>query len=689
LLHDSGKTSTVNETSVFAVNEPSPPSYLAYAIDRKVYVKELRTSLEKRGDRELTSPVLALALSYPMLFVMTGCGFVMINWKTQVLTSCNFPDVVSPFSCAVGPKSFFACPNNQNALLINHELNPVGATIELPSAAQDHCCWGDQVASAVSDGVVVFHFQDSVINGRCFLFGTRRLCQFNGSLLAGTKAAVFLLVDVTAIIEDMGTAPPDHTALLLALFDQLWISVKYRRQALRMFADKRFAFAWMDVVKLFPFLVLPDGIRQSKLLAKPGDVPNEFVVGFAQVLLALRQKEVEFSMNSILVQLFAHAGDKEVFSRFVDSTQFDRKLVERYFQASQNHLYPVYLRCLKDYAAAIEVFQDYGDDVEVKETLLQAASDFAFVEARIDWLMTRNPVVALTMFRDPRISPAQGLRLIKSQYLHYYLGALRCVVEQRELPNRERLVNEYWLGVVNLFVDLRRSAFDRSSIRFLECVMKNPNQSLPKIEGELLANLRQVLVSSKKLVDFSQILPIVDSIEKSERKVFLLEALGVPEKAIEMMADWDDDFSIFENICKETPSLYPLFLGHLKPKIPPDEFFEKLRQVVSNSWQNADLSIVLALLGNEATLDFVYDLLERCFLDMDSTRLSKELKVAFLQSDAFETGYEAMVLESRRVELKPEIVCANCGKRLGFNVVERRADGSLCHNYKCAEGLKI
>jgi hypothetical protein len=123
--------------------------------------------------------------------------------------------------------------------------------------------------------------------------------------------------------------------------------------------------------------------------------------------------------------------------------------------------------------------------------------------------------------------------------------------------------------------------------------------------------------------------------------------------------------------------------------MPHDEYFEKVRQTVSDSWHDIDLSSVLALLDNQATLDFVYDVLEKCFLDVNSLRLARELKVAFLQSDAFETGYEAMVLESQRVELEPEMVCANCGKRLGFKYVERWPDGSLCHNYKCAEGLKI
>jgi hypothetical protein len=693
LLQGESKLVRIQENvTAMAVNQFSAEPLLAFSVDRKVIVKKLGRSgsIDKYAEQSFDSPILGLALAAPRVCVVTPGSIYLMRLDKQ---PCPEP---CPIECRVSftfaiPGRFFICANQDLSFVLDEKLSAQGATMVFDKKAVDHAYGNNLVASVVEDkssqktaddaygNVRISDFQSTTFVGRCFLANARRVCFLDKFFLVGTDRSVFLLLDGSAVMEDPSWVPGAFPELPLAVFDQLWMSGTQRRKAIKMLGSDEFSFAWMDVIRLFPFL-LPRDIR-SRLLAPPGGVSLEDALVFAKVLMKLRVKDQRTLVNSVIIQLLAYSGNRQLFVSFVDGKPCDTRLVEAFFEETKNPLYPYYLRCVREFQRAIEIFKAADDRTAVRDTLVLAGTDLGFVESHLGWLLRVDPLLAFSVFSDPRVPGHLAIKFVSEKYPQYDLAVLWAVLEQRDLPNREPLVKSYVFRVCSILASISTPTFDRSSIRFCEPVILNKAVDLETVSVWLTDRLVAICRRDRPYLPISEIRGAIDGIP-TQTQLLVFRELGQPDAAMDLLQDWTGDLAPFENICHDYPRFFPTLFTALHDRLTPESFRHRLCALITDHLFVMDVPTALSYLDSDLAVPEVADFLEKTFAALSSKRISQELRAAFLEGDAFESTYDKVVREAVVVELTRTSVCASCRAPLGFNFVERQPGGLLFH-FQC------
>jgi hypothetical protein len=383
----------------------------------------------------------------------------------------------------------------------------------------------------------------------------------------------------------------------------------------------------------------------------------------------------------VILQLLAFAEARDLFTNFLDGKPFDTGLVDDFFARKKNPLWAYYLRGTKKYSQAVEVFREEGRLDEVRDTLVLAGSDFSFIETQMRWFVPEDPVLAFSVFADPKISPARALDFCRREFRGFELVVLDAILEQKDILNRAHLAKTRIEMLCGLLLEVRKPAPDRAAFALCEPLIRDPGADTQTVSDWVNQRLIAVCRQDRHCLSIEEMRIVFDGLPP-EIVFSLFRELKAYESAIGLLSEWNGDLGVFEDLCRESPVLLPAFFAGLREKVGPEELRETVCRLIGQTIFAIDLPAALEFLDGAMAVDEISDCLEKWFSALNSRRIAAELRLAFAEADEFESAYERVVLQAQVVALSADSVCAKCGGVLASHFVERKPDGQLFH-FQC------
>ena len=575
--------------------------------------------------------------------------------------------------------------SGSSALILDCNLSSNFPPFSFSEVATDHCYTGSFYASVVPNGVVVYNF--ARMKGFSYVEDARHVACYSGRLLVSTSRRVSLGVDVTELVDDIlsGTEQSGNSydlRLLLAVFDQFWQKGE-KENALSMLKLTKFREALPDVLSLFESLELPE-LPERRLTVHPGAQDLEALRALSDVLIDIGDYK-NMLANTAVVELLALIGDTERMEEYLDHVLESKILddiVKDFLAKKSARTLGYYLRAMKQYSQALEIFKNTESVEDVKNTLIANGKDFDFVASNVGWIMERKPLIAIQVFADPRVSWADALKLGTEQYKSYYLAILRVIVLRKNVTRHAELVNKYCQEMIKIFSSLSQRDFDRSSVSFCTCVMNNPESTIDDISAEMIEQIILMVTQYTSSLD-GVTKSMFDTVPNPSFRISLYKAAGEPEKAIDLLWRLNHDMQECESFCQGDPNLLIYLLGLAKADTPPQDLFARITTLVTNHITTLDVSRALSFIDGDTPISLVADFIRDCYSTLHKATITAQLQASFASSDAFETDYQVAKSSLPAIELDRNSVCSICNRHLGFTSIMRTPSGALCHQ-KCA-----
>lgn len=636
--------------------------------------------------RDMKEKIVSVALASPHLFVATATSLFVFDMRSDAEATQKIESPTPPFVTAVTGGGFFTS-YGRSAMVLSPTLHSNFPAQGFKTDVVDHCTTGKLYASIGGDQLILYDF--AKMTGSAEVKGAKHVCAYSQDILVATENDVLLALDATEIIDDVLSGSTESlssriTQVQLAIFDQFWQKGD-KASALGLFRARRFKDALPDVLSIFPSLVLPE-MSPSRLLVEPTPQDDEACRLLVENLLEI-DDEKNVLLNTAIVELLAKIGEMEKMSDFLGKLgkgKMRDDLVRSFLEKHAKNSLVYYLRAMKQYDQALEMFKAAENVEEVKNTIVANGKDFEFVRANIDWIMERDPVIGVKVFGDAKVSWSEGIKLASERYPEYYMAVLREIVMRKNVVRHTEFLNKYCQEMVAILSDMKKRGFNRDRVCFCECVIKNRDADIDEIREELIKTLVDVVKANGSDIG-PETKVLLDTVDSPAVRIELYQATNQPEKALELLWEETRDFEQCEKkLCKDNPSLLIGLLSIAREEIPQEELLPKVTSLIKNNLTKIDTTEALQFISGDLPLEDVADFLEECFCSLNSVRTGSEIRAACSSSQAFETEYERTKLALQCVEVQKHTVCFVCGRPLGFTSIRRTPDGFLCHE-KCIE----
>jgi hypothetical protein len=278
----------------------------------------------------------------------------------------------------------------------------------------------------------------------------------------------------------------------------------------------------------------------------------------------------------------------------------------------------------------------------------------------------------------------------KEHLAKFYPRILFLTLFRQNLGHPAAQVAEYLKTICPLLSSLHDgSSFNRKSVAFCTCVIRDPNIGIDVIEEELGQNLIKVLREFGKIVqdDIRSIEACMDENWPKSVKVELFSATGKIEQALNLL--WGDDenpdIAECERFCREMNEPAAAFstlierINH-NEKLAAVQRTDLLTRLLADNMSEIDIPSALAILNADQSLKGdIGTFLENSYRRLVALRKDTELEAAFAESNLFESEYQRIRLQCLVLTVTQGSKCSKCGKDLNFTCVQRAPNGSLCH----------
>ncbi|OHT07358.1 hypothetical protein TRFO_24437 [Tritrichomonas foetus] len=691
MLPDKGQLNKIiHNIDCFAINRFTKDKFILTGADKTLSLHKFDgKNWSKSWSKDFPYQILAISLSYPNSFVLTTDRMYSVQIDTDKINNIPSKCIPEPYTMPVSHTSFFTYYAH-SSMKIEADLSSNYPPVPFKDLAVDHAYNGSIFASVLPDNISLYDFER--LRGRTYIENPKRITAFKDFFIISTDNRLYYLADITTQLEDIisGVVPENINAeTLLAVFMQLW-STKRKDKAINMLRMEIFQEMVPSVLQIFDFFILP--FNNTVPFMNSGKVDQNILNLLYTSLEAVQSAQIvsnEF-INTAICQLLSKMNDHDKLKTFFETRPvIDQELMSLFYSKGDYSAHPYYLRYLGKIDEALKKWEEKNNFDEYCLTLMQKASDFDFIEKRIDVLIKNAPLKACDVLACDQISPQKSIALVRNKYPSIITPVLKRLVEHKDIIDREELANSFVTQMTNLISNLNDPNFDRSLVAFTNSVMNNPNASISEIENELSESFAEFIVKYRSLINLDLVLQNISKLSSLRLKIEIYKATGQINKSFEIIYKNDGNFEECENICFEegnSETLHEFFL-FVKSKMKPELFPNYVFNLITKFIKFVNIEKALSLIDVEAPIDSVRESIETTYSNINTTRMNSEMKAAFACSEEFESSYDRTILECRCVSLDSQSICSVCRTPLGYNFVQKTPDGKFCH-YRCLASKK-
>lgn len=727
-LQEDGKLNKiVDNASCFAVNQYTNDKYILVGYNQKLslykFTSEKGCTLCSGWPIELESRIQSVSLSYPNSIILTPEKMYSVDLSNQSIKSSRSPCIPAPYTRALSHE-FFLTYYAHSSMIIDSNLSTNISPISFDEEAIDHAYNGKLITTLVENSIYIYNFEG--YRAKAYVINPSRIIQFDDYFIYSTKNGVYYLSEVTNQMDDIisGFIPENanfDTDTLLSIFEQLWLSNKKDYALSLIKFEKTQEELIPKVLQIFDFFVLP---FEDKPFMTAGEYDKKEVYHLLfyelDSLNLFQPDQIEF-VNTAKFELLAEMNDLKTLSLFLEKNpnlRMNKEVIDKFYQKAKStpnntvlNSYPFYLLYLGKTEEALNEFLKAKDYNEYSNILIRKASDFSFVEQRLDILIKNAPQKAIEVLSCDQISSQKSIDLVKKKYPMYLTPVLRKVIDHKGIIDREEIANFYVNQMISLIKLINQSEtnpskFDKAQFQFTNTIINNPNASPSDIKKELNEMLCDFIIKYRSIIDPSILIKNISLFSSFDLKFEIYKSSQEYEKVFTLLSEKEDDYKKCEEYIgsEKDPKILQLFLVFAKKDIKNKkslknkDFSSYVFEIISKFIEFIDIESSLSLIDEEKIINgtndqnssekvgFLNDI-EQAYSSVNTLRMNTEIKAAFAESEEFESLYERTTLESKTVTLNGEMICAHCGNPLGYRFVQVTPDGQFYHN-KCILHMK-
>ncbi|KAK8888772.1 hypothetical protein M9Y10_033511 [Tritrichomonas musculus] len=715
LTEDGKLAKIIDKVSCFAVNQYSNEKYIIVGFNQQLFLykftPEKTCILCNDFPKELDSKIEAVSISYPYSIILTQEKMYSINLADQTINSNISSCIPAPYTMPLS-HDFFFTHYAHSSIKLDRNLSSNISPISFEENPIDHSYNGTLIATVMSKQISIYNFEG--YKGIAYVTNPSHITQFNGQFIYSTKVGIFYLSEVTSQIDDIVSGFISEnvnfdTDTLLSIFEQLWLS-KRKDYALSLFKfEKTQSELIPKILQLFDFFVLPfDGDPFMEV----GEFDTKEIYRLLYYELdsldLFQPDQIEF-VNTAKFELLAEMNDLKTLSSFLEKNpniKMIKEMIDQFYQKAKSKSerslvldsYPYYLLYLGKADDALDEFLKSKNYDDFSHALIQKASDFNFVEERLDVLINNAPLKAIDVLTCDQISSQKSIELVKKKYPMYLTPVLRKIIDHKGIIDREEIANFYVTQMFSLITLINQLGstpkFDRTLFQFTNSVINNPNASSSEISDELNQLLCEFIIKYRSIIDPSILANNISKFISFDLKLEIFKTTKDYERIFQLLSENENDYGKCEKFVgnEKDTDILRLFLVFVKnnlnnaksPKI--DDFPGFIFNILANFIEFIDIESTLELIGGEFD-DKFFDLIESAYSKVNTQRMNTEIKASFAESDVFESLYNRTTLESNCVTLDSEKTCSYCNNPLGYRFVQLTPDGRYYHN-KCIKQVK-
>ena len=206
--------------------------------------------------------------------------------------------------------------------------------------------------------------------------------------------------------------------------------------------------------------------------------------------------------------------------------KLNKEMINQFYQKAKSKSnnatlssYPFFLLFLGKTEEALNEFLKAKDYNQYSITLIHKATDFKFVEQRLDVLIKNAPQKAIDVLSCDQISSEKSIDLVKKKYPTYLTPVLRKLIDHKDIVDREEIANFYITQMINLIKLINESETNIEKLKksvdsFNE--MENKFKSILSEHSIPEPDMVELLKTQQEVNDY---LDDVDAISKNESKI--------------------------------------------------------------------------------------------------------------------------------------------------------------------------
>lgn len=718
-LPEDGKLNKIiDNVNCFAINQYSNEKYILVGYNHKLslykFASEKSCKICSGWPIELESKILSVSMSYPYSIILTAEKMYSINLSDQSRNVNRSPCNPSPYTMALSHE-FFLTYYAHSSMKIDSNLSTNISPISFDEEAIDHSYNGSLIATMVKNSIHIYNFEG--YRAKAYVSNPFRITQFNNYFIYSTKSGIYYLSEVTNLMDDIISGFVSENAnfdtdKLLSIFEQLWLSNKKDYALSLIKFEKTQEEMIPKILQIFDFFVLPFEGKPFMIIDDYDKKEIHKLLYYELDSLNLFQPDqIEF-INTAKFELLAEMNDLKALSAFIEKNtnlKINKEMIDKFYQKARSKSnnailssYPFFLLYLGKIDEALNEFLKTKDYKEYSNILIQKASDFNFVEQKLDVLIKNAPQKAIDVLSCDQISSQKSIDLVKKKYPMYLTPVLRKLIDHKGIVDREEISNFYISQMINLITIINESEknpakFDKSQFQFTNTVVNNPNASPSDIKKELNEMLCDFIIKYRSIIDSSILVKNISIVSSFNLKFEIYKTSKDYEKVFILLSEKESDFKKCEEFVggEKDPQILQLFLTFAKNNFDSKKNLKNkgfscyLFEIIAKFIEFIDVESAMNLIdGEKISIDdgFLSEI-EQAYSAVDTRRMNTETKAAFAESEEFESIYERTTLESKLVTVNAEMTCSHCGNPLGYRFIQMTPDGQFYHN-KCIKQMK-
>lgn len=724
ILPEDGKLNKIiDNVNCFAVNQFSNDKYILVGFNQKLslykFNSEKSCKICSGWPIELESKINSVSMSYPNSIILTSEKMYSIDLKDQTKKISRSPCIPSPYTMPLSHQ-YFLTYYAHSSMKIDSNLSTNISPISFDEEAIDHAYNGSFIATMVKSSIYIYNFEG--YRGKAYVSNPSRIIQYNDNFIYSTKNGVYYLSEVTNQFDDIISGFISENAnfdtdILLSIFEQLWLSNKKDYALSLIKFEKTQEEMIPKILQIFDFFVLP---FEDKPFMNAGEFDKKEIYHLLYYELdslnLFQPDQIEF-VNTAKFELLAEMNNLKSLSLFLEKNsnlKLNKEMINQFYQKAKSKSnnatlssYPFFLLFLGKTEEALNEFLKAKDYNQYSITLIHKATDFKFVEQRLDVLIKNAPQKAIDVLSCDQISSEKSIDLVKKKYPTYLTPVLRKLIDHKDIVDREEIANFYITQMINLIKLINESEtniekFDKSQFLFTNAITNNPSASPTDIKRELNELLCDFIIKYRTIVDSSILIKNISIASSFNLKFEIYKTAKDYEKVFTLLSEKENDFKKCEKFIgdEKDSQILQLFLVFAKENLKSKKnlknkgFSNYVFEIIAKFIEFVDVENSLSLIDDNFTSssenkddDGFLNEIEKAYSTVNTLRMNTEIKAAFAESEEFESIYDRTILESKSVILNGEMTCAHCGNPLGYRFVQMTPDGQFYHN-KCISQMK-